>query len=728
MTDTDALYSKIVHEIESYLSETNLTNNQHLLTCARKNGGWIRLELFRGCQTLSSYSYDKILRALETTRSNQLELSAFEPRCVRRRCEPGSNGNSRTVIIHGLPRDVRYDDLIEFFNRFYSIDEIKLFPSVNKFHESIQVIFTQPAHALAFVHRSKISSIVYDQDYQLSCELTGDSNDGKKDFMKGKSFSTRLNHQSPQSSVHKNDSTICPKLNLKSTMCPTEQILFCQNSSISPSKRNDHAKQTIVHNKFSYAFYQPDHLLHQTHKSVIVSVLNPHCFTIQLSQDVIEFDRFQREINIFYNTMADKQYHMTPEQIRINLCVICCDTKSIGENQIWNRSQILDFDSSDNTVNVFHVDLGTWEEYVPITRLRHITHRFQQHQVFSLTCRLAGILPWSNNNNQITWTDEATNQFLSVLDQVVPDVEFISIASNGCIDTNLFVTVSGQLVCVNDYLVHIKQATNGEQDNLQSEKQENELSIHPVITLYNKLGEVFQKSLIDSCTTSTSSSTISSASMSSRTCVKLIHVNINPSHSKTGDHSRQFHVLPMIFVRYKKTILIPDFNICKLFKIINSSFDISAIENDIGSFPSTPACLNQTFTGFSFQTVTIGHNCVRITSETNSSIFSQLVSLNNMEHSDSITLYSLDFVNDLLKHYQFPIADVFLALENAKCAQLHESDLARWFAIDNKLKTALTPISDDSTESDQSTVISPVEHQPLKQIRLPFSNRLITPT
>ncbi|CAF0972743.1 unnamed protein product [Adineta ricciae] len=713
MTDTDALYTKIVHEIESYLAETNLTNDQHLLACARKNDGWIRLELFRGCRTLSSYSYDKILRALETKRSSQLELSTFEPRCVRYRCETCPNGNSRTVIIHGLPRDVRYDDLIEFFNRFYPIDE---------------VIFTNPAHASAFVHRSMVLSIIYDQDYQLSCELSGDNNDGRKDFMKGKSFSTRLSNQSSQSSVRKSDSTVRPKLNLKSTMCPTEQILFCQNSPISPSKRNDHAKQTIVHDKFSYAFYQPDRLLHQTHKSVIVSVLNPHCFTIQLSQDAIEFDRFQREINIFYNTMADKQYHITPQQIQINLCVICCDTKSIGGNQIWNRSQILDFDSPDNTVNVFHVDLGTWEEYVPITRLRHITHCFQQHQVFSLTCRLAGVLPLSNSNGQITWTDEATSQFLSVLDQVVPEVEFISITSNGCIDTNLFVTVSGQLVCVNDYLVHIKQATNGGQDNLQSERQENESSIHPVISLYKILGEVLQQSLIDSRTNSTSSSTVSSVSMSSRTCVKLIHVNINSSHTKIVDNPRQSHVLPMIFVRYKRTILIPDFNICKLFKIIDSSFDISAIENDIRSFPSTPACFNPMFTEFPFQTVTIGYNCVRITSETDSSIFSLLVSLNNMEHSDSITLYSLDFVNDLLQHYQFPIADVFLALENAKCAQLHESDLARWFAIDNKLKTALTPISNDFTKSDQSAVISPVEHQPLKQIRLPFSNRLITPT
>ena len=126
--------------------------------------------------------------------------------------------------------------------------------------------------------------------------------------------------------------------------------------------------------------------------------------------------------------------------------------------KIWNRTQILDFDSSDNTVNLFYVDLGTWEEYVPINRLRHITDRFHQHQVFSIPCRLAHILPINNENDQVTWTDEATNQFIAVIDQVIPEVEFLSFGSNGCLHTNLFVINSDQPVCVNDYMIHIKQA------------------------------------------------------------------------------------------------------------------------------------------------------------------------------------------------------------------------------------------------------------------------------
>jgi len=245
---------------------------------------------------------------------------------------------------------------------------------------------------------------------------------------------------------------------LKSNTCATEQILFCQNTTNNKSKNIDSTKQKIAYNKFSYDFYVPDHLLKQIHKCIIISVLNPHCFTIQLTQDASEFDKFQREINDFYNTEDDKQYYLTPEQIRMNLCVICSDSKVSDNNKIWNRSQILDFDASDNTVNLFHVDLGTWEEYVPINRLRHITDRFHQHQVFSIPSRLAHILPLNNENDQSTWTNEATNQFIAVIDQMVPEIEFLSFTSNGCLQTNLFVMNSDQRVCVNDYMIHIKQA------------------------------------------------------------------------------------------------------------------------------------------------------------------------------------------------------------------------------------------------------------------------------
>jgi hypothetical protein len=275
-------------------------------------------------------------------------------------------------------------------------------------------------------------------------------NNQQHNFLKGKSFSTRLSCVS----FNANDKSC-----LKSNSSATEQILFCQNITNKKSiKTIEYEKQKIVFNKYSFEFYKPDHLLKQIHQCIIISVLNPYCFTVQLSQDALEFDKFQREINDFYNTIDNKQYYITSEQIRINLCVICLETKSTDEKKIWNRSQILDFDPSDNTVNLFYVDLGTWDEYVPINRLRHITDRFYRHLVFSITCRLAHIFPINNENDQLTWTDDGTNQFLAVIDQNIPEIEFLSVTSNGCFQTNLFVINSGQQVCVNDYMIHIKQA------------------------------------------------------------------------------------------------------------------------------------------------------------------------------------------------------------------------------------------------------------------------------
>ena len=246
---------------------------------------------------------------------------------------------------------------------------------------------------------------------------------------------------------------------LKSSTCATEQILFCQNAS-HPRSSNiaDTQKQNIVRHRYAYEYYRPDHRLRQTHECVIMAALNPHCFTIQFKEDALEFDQFQRDMNTFYNDIDDdeaEEYLVRPEQIRMNLCVICADPKSSDSDPIWNRSQILDYDPVDETVNLFYVDLGTWDEYVPIHRLRHLIEEFHSHLVFSLTCRLAHISPASGES---TWSQDATEQFLAVIDQALPEIELLACEQDRCYQTNIFVSCSGQYICVNDYLIHIKKA------------------------------------------------------------------------------------------------------------------------------------------------------------------------------------------------------------------------------------------------------------------------------
>ncbi|CAF1087756.1 unnamed protein product [Rotaria sordida] len=484
---------------------------------------------------------------------------------------------------------------------------------------------------------------------------------------------------------------------LKSSTCATEQILFCQNTTNNKlSKVLEYKNQSIVFNRFSYEFYIPNHLLKQTHECMIIAALNPHCFTIQLKQDAIEFDKFQREINDFYNELDDKQYLVTPEQIHMNLCVICADPKSLDNDKIWNRSQILDFDLNDNTVNLFYVDLGTWDEYVPINRLRHLIDCFHRHLVFSLTCRLAHISPINNDQDNLTWSTDATDQFLAVIDQVLPEIEFISFEEDGCFQTNLFVINSGQYVCVNDYMIHIKkakatiQSTNIDDNNqtiVRSDKHcaiNSNPPIHPVIALYNQLGEALQRSAAKSCPATLNNSSMPSLCIPSKPLVKLIHIQINNINQK----------LPIIFIYYQKSILIPDFNICTLLKIINSNIDIDIIQD---------------------YAIDIKYHSLRITRECNSDIFTQIDLLVHVQSLNSIELYTIDFVRSILEHHHFPIENVFRALDNAKYAQLNTLDLFLWFTMYNELPS----VSNNSIKTFEDDQISTIKR------RLPFSNRLI---
>ena len=81
---------------------------------------------------------------------------------------------------------------------------------------------------------------------------------------------------------------------------------------------------------------------------------------------------------------------------------------------------------------------------------------------------------------------------------------------------------------------------------------------------------------------------------------------------------------------------------------------------------------------------------MHITQESNFDIFTQLSSLIDIRYINSIALYTLDFVGYILEHYNFRVTNVSLALENAKRAQLHASDLALWFAMDNEVNNILS--------------------------------------
>ena len=251
--------------------------------------------------------------------------------------------------------------------------------------------------------------------------------------------------------VHQQSSSpTLPSLN--SNAYATEQIGFTRNPTDTPSLE---PAESMIEPKFSYDFYIPDHLFKHVGPCVVISVLNPHCFTVQLELDAVEFDIIQQNINTFYNANDDSQLRIPTEQIRVNLCVICASTAPSDQTSTWNRSQVLDFDLAEQTVSLFYVDLGTWEECVSIHRLRRLMEPFQAQMVFSLTCRLVDVNPV---NDPVIWTDEETHQFRAILEQYVPQLELVSGHPNGSFEANLFVNDAGRDFSLSDYLISTENA------------------------------------------------------------------------------------------------------------------------------------------------------------------------------------------------------------------------------------------------------------------------------
>ena len=66
------------------------------------------------------------------------------------------------------------------------------------------------------------------------------------------------------------------------------------------------------------------------------------------------------------------------EYLRKNLLCVTYGMKPVSA---WNRSQIMEFDLNEDTVNVFFVDLNSWEENVSRSRLRFVLTKYSSHDL-----------------------------------------------------------------------------------------------------------------------------------------------------------------------------------------------------------------------------------------------------------------------------------------------------------------------------------------------------------
>ena len=205
--------------------------------------------------------------------------------------------------------------------------------------------------------------------------------------------------------------------------------------------------------EFSYTFYKPTELFHNILDCVIISVLNPYCFTLQFEADAVEFNNIQRCINLYYHSRQDIKLVVRPNEISIDLPVVCKNLNSSETDPVWYRSKILNYDPRENTVDLFYVDFGTWEKTVSIHRLRHLVKQFSEYMVFSLTCGLAAVVPSSVDMNRETWSEAVNQQFISILMENKLQVELLAHGSDDCMKVNLFVKDINHQINVAEYLV-----------------------------------------------------------------------------------------------------------------------------------------------------------------------------------------------------------------------------------------------------------------------------------
>jgi len=186
----------------------------------------------------------------------------------------------------------------------------------------------------------------------------------------------------------------------------------------------------------------------------------------------------------YYNSIDDLQ--ISQEYLRKNLLCVTYD-QTISA---WNRSQIMEYNLNEDTVNVFFVDLNSWEENVSRSRIRFILTKYSSRSVYLLTCRLASITPLINNNQ---WNDVVVKTFQNLVHNCQCDVEPLYKRCDNLFYVNLFAPHDEAYVCINDFLIHCKMArpinniTN--EDNEIYMLDDDGQPMHSMIAFYWKAGE-----------------------------------------------------------------------------------------------------------------------------------------------------------------------------------------------------------------------------------------------
>lgn len=196
--------------VENYLDDSRPTS------FTQNNNEWVPLESILRFTHLGAYSYETVVEVLRSLPSPSFEMSPFQPICLRRRPHSSRRG-SRTVLINGLPIDSTQNELFEFFQTYYPLDQLQLLPSAENFDGTVQLTFQLDGDAEQFVENANNEQIVYMKnhssrfftEHRLKCRLLSSCPSRERrtpSFFAGKSFSTRLSRSSTRLSSLSNES------------------------------------------------------------------------------------------------------------------------------------------------------------------------------------------------------------------------------------------------------------------------------------------------------------------------------------------------------------------------------------------------------------------------------------------------------------------------------------------------------------------------------------------
>lgn len=184
-TTSPDLDQQIIRQVEYYFSDVNLIQDRFLKNEIIKDEGWIPLSILTTFKRLQSLTTDfkTIINALNKSLSGLLQLNETENKIRRHpdRLLPNSQSEleltlkNRVVYVKGFPEttDVTLDDLLHFFEKYGSTDNIQMKKDfkTKDFNGSVYVVFPSEETARQFVENSKQTPVKYDDNSILECSL-----------------------------------------------------------------------------------------------------------------------------------------------------------------------------------------------------------------------------------------------------------------------------------------------------------------------------------------------------------------------------------------------------------------------------------------------------------------------------------------------------------------------------------------------------------------------------